>query len=131
MFGLFSKSKKPAGKKGNTTAKNKNAAKKPAATKPDTVKQAAVAEEPPQLRIPTNNTDALSEAQAKLDMAKARLDNANFNRGAAPTERKKLIEQALAVHKIQAKLLDDLDEDTKLKLRTLAMEKMFLNKPDN
>ena len=46
-----------------------------------------------------------------------------------PQNREDLIKQALAVHKVQSKLLDNLDEDTRRRLRKLAMEAMAI-KPD-
>ncbi len=129
MFGLFSKSKKPSGKK-KPAAKKQKVQKKSAIEESEPLERGVLADRPARRPRAPVKADGLTEAQSKLDQAKARLADGDFKSGAAPADRKKLIEQALAVHKVQAKLLDDLDEDTKHKLRTLAMEKMFPNKPD-
>jgi hypothetical protein len=47
----------------------------------------------------------------------------------ARNKRQALINRALKVHKEQAKLLDNLGEDTKDRLRDIAIEKIFKIKP--
>lgn len=123
MFGLFSKSKKPAGKKKSSAGKKKAGKKSSAAPS----NRDSTTEKRQQIQV---GADGLTEAQSKLDQASARLANGEFKPGGATADRKKLIEQALAVHKVQSKLLDELDDNTKQKLRTLAMEKMFAGKLD-
>ena len=46
----------------------------------------------------------------------------------APADKQKLINQAIAIQKTQTKLLDGLDDDTRRRLKTLALEFMVLNK---
>ena len=102
MFNLFSKSKK----KSNGKAAPKKAAKK---KKPNV--------------LPPDQT--IHQASEKLEAARRRLDDgetAGVN--LSPRERQKLIERALAVHQVKSRLLDDLDDDTRHKLKTLAMERM-------
>ena len=45
-----------------------------------------------------------------------------------PADKRKLINQALAIQKTQSKLLDGLDDDTRRRLKTLAIEFMVFNK---
>ena len=51
-------------------------------------------------------------------------------RRGASGERERVIEQALMVQKKQSRLLDDLDDGVKERLRTMAMKKFFDEKPD-
>ncbi len=76
-------------------------------------------------QAPPSSPASIASAQEKLDQAKANLEAGNFKKGLAPGDREALIQQALAVHKIQSKLIDDLGEDTKERLRSIAMEKVF------
>ena len=67
------------------------------------------------------------DAGKSLEAAKAALqsdDAANLT----PADRKKLIAQALAVHSVQSRLLDDLDPETKQRLRALAMQNLILDR---
>ena len=45
-----------------------------------------------------------------------------------PADKQKLINQAIAIQKTQSKLLDGLDDDTRRRLKTLAIEFMVFNK---
>jgi len=115
MFNLFSKSKK---KKANGSAPKKANGK---ATAKKKVKKKQAAPMPPDQTV--------QQAAEKLEAARRRLDDGEATGGnLPPRERQKLIEQALAVHKVQSKLLDDLDDDTRHRLKTLAMEKMVFKK---
>ena len=129
MFGIFSKSKKASSKK----KRKKGSAKaiKPAEALPD--ENIEVPEIPieQELSPPPLAPGSIASAQEKLDQAKANLEAGNLKKKLAPGDRQALIEQALAVHKVQSKLLDDLDPDIKQRLRTLAMEKVFKITPKN
>jgi hypothetical protein len=129
MFGIFSKSKKASSKKKKKKGSAK--AKKPAEALLD--ENIEVPEIPfeQELSPPPSAPDSIASAQEKLDQAKANLEAGNFKNKLAPGDRQALIEQALAVHKVQSKLLDDLDPDIKQRLRTLAMEKVFKITPKN
>ena len=68
-------------------------------------------------------------ATEKLAATLRRLDDKTPKQTKIPSKgRKKLIEQAIAVHKDQSNLLNALDGDTRLRLRTLAMELMIFKK---
>ena len=45
-----------------------------------------------------------------------------------PADKQKLINEAIAVQKAQSKLLDGLDENTRQRLKALALELMVFNK---
>ena len=45
-----------------------------------------------------------------------------------PVDKQKLINKAIAIQKTQSKLLDNLDDDTRRRLKTLAIEFMVFNK---
>ena len=45
-----------------------------------------------------------------------------------PPNKRKLINQAIAIQKSQSKLLDGLDDDTRRRLKALALEFMVFNK---
>jgi len=68
------------------------------------------------------------DAGQRLDEAKAALESGSKKGNIPSGNRKKLIEQAMAVHTVQSKLLDDLDEETKTRLRQLAMQKLILQR---
>jgi hypothetical protein len=127
MFGIFSKSKKASSKKKKKKGSAK--AKKPAEALLD--ENIEVPEIPIEQELSPPPPDSIASAQEKLDQAKANLEAGNFKKKMAPGDRQALIEQALAVHKVQSKLLDDLDPDIKQRLRTLAMEKVFKITPKN
>jgi len=66
-------------------------------------------------------------AGASLDAAKEALQK-NAPRTNNPAMRKKAIAQAMAVHSTQSKLLDDLDPETRRRLRALAMQKLIVER---
>ena len=132
MFNLFSKSKKKANAAGMAKARKKSADKKTASKKANKKKQknpgpsSEVSSEQPTV----TPDQTLNQAAEKLEAARRQLDNgANADDKPPPQDREDLIKQALAVHKVQSKLLDNLDEDTRRRLKTLAMEAMAI-KPD-
>jgi hypothetical protein len=113
MFNLFSKSKKQ--NKGKKTAGKKDVKKKRPA------KKAAKKDLSPD--------QSMLKAAERLDQAREKLDVAtDGGKKSGPASRQQLIAEAMAVHKVQSRLLDDLDEETRTKLRALAIEKMFLSK---
>ncbi|MFP6735614.1 MAG: hypothetical protein VB959_17490 [Rhodospirillales bacterium] len=67
------------------------------------------------------------DAGKSLEAAKAALQSDEPG-NLTPNGRKKLIAQAMAVHKVQSRLLDDLDPETKQRLRALAMQKLILER---
>ena len=67
------------------------------------------------------------DAGKSLEAAKAALQSDEPG-NLTPDGRKKLIAQAMAVHKVQSRLLDDLDPETKQRLRALAMQKLILER---
>ena len=132
MFNLFSKSKKKTKTAGtvkarktsfdkNITSKKTNKKKE---TNPGPSSKASS-------RQPTVTPDqALDQAAERLGAARRQLDNsATADDNLTQQDREDLIKQALAVHKAQSKLLDNLDEDTRRRLKSLAMEAMAI-KPD-
>ena len=129
MFGIFSKSKKASSKK---VKKKKNSkVNEPVQALPEKNLEPPETSNRQELSSPPASPDSITSAQEKLDQAKANLEAGNFKNKLAPGDRQALIEQALAVHKVQSKLLDNLDPDTKQRLRTLAMEKVFKITPNN
>lgn len=124
MFGIFSKSKKSSSKKKKNSAKAK---------KSSGVKKAERVTAPPvaPLEEQPSSPTSIASAQEKLTQAKARLESGEFKRKLGPSDRQALIQQAMAVHKVQSKLIDDLGDETKQRLRSLAMEKVFKIKTDD
>lgn len=121
MFGFFFKKKPPAKKKKSEAAKpsDKAAAKGAAAKAAPADPKVAVAPKPAaKPEPPVSASDSLERAKAKLA------------KKAVPGSREALIEQALAVHKQQAKKLDNLPEDTRMRLRAMAL-KAFVLPGDN
>ena len=45
-----------------------------------------------------------------------------------PADKQKLISRAIAIQRAQSKLLDELDDDTRQRLRALALELMVFKK---
>jgi len=76
---------------------------------------------------PTPNRNKKVDAVASLNAAKEALQR-NAPSGDNPARRKKVIAQAMAVHSTQSKLLDDLDPETKRRLRALAMQKLIVER---
>jgi len=145
MFNLFSKGKGKKAADAKKRGKSKPAkGKKAAAKKASSNKKAKQSDENPFDRLKQNPvpapaqsreflsdlppTEAEPDAFARLDAAKSALD-AGTKVGKLPAGgRQKLIQQALAVHNVQSKLLDDLDEGTKQKLRELALQKLVMER---
>ena len=84
----------------------------------------------------TSSQKSKVSADQSMNLAAEKLESTirNLNaRGTAnyqptPADKQKLINQALAIQKTQSKLLDGLDEDTRRRLKTLAIEFMVFNK---
>ena len=128
MFNLFSKSKKKAKAAGATEARKNSANKKPASKKAN--KKGQKNSGPRFEQPPVTPDQTLHQAAEKLEAARRQLDNgATADGKSPPQDREDLIKQAIAVHKVQSRLLDSLDEDTRRRLKTLAMEAMAI-KPD-
>ena len=84
----------------------------------------------------TSSQKSKLSADQSMNLAAEKLESTirNLNaRGTAnyqptPADKRKLINQALAIQKTQSKLLDGLDDDTRRRLKTLAIEFMVFNK---
>ena len=125
MFNLFSKSKKKTKAAGTSKVRKKSADKKTTPKKANKKKQKNPGPSPETSSGQPNGTpdQTLDQAAEKLEAARRLLDNdATAEDNSAQQSREDLIKQALAVHKVQSKLLDNLDEDTRRRLKTLAME---------
>ena len=139
MFNIFSKKKaeKPKAKKskGAKSAKGKGAKGKggkakaslePAPDAPATPKSREILlDEIP--AAPKRKRAKPVDASQSLDAAKEALQSDEPGRK-TPASRKKAIAQAMAVHSAQSRLLDDLDPELKQRLRTLAMQKLILER---
>ena len=85
---------------------------------------------------PTSSQKSKISADQSMNLAAEKLESTirNLNaRGTAnyqptPADKQKLINQAIATQKTQSKLLDGLDDDTRRRLKTLAIEFMVFNK---
>ncbi|MDP6427432.1 MAG: hypothetical protein QGH73_17985 [Rhodospirillales bacterium] len=148
MFDIFSKKKGDKAKKGKAQSKAKSKAKaqkakaggaKKRSAKNKAARQSAAAEsgssqaspDSPPRGIILDDIPAAPKPRAKpldagerLEQAKAALQSDQMTGKLMPADRRKLIEQALAVHNVQSRLLDDLDDDTKQRLCALAMQKL-------
>ena len=125
MFGIFSK-KKPAridAAKSAKAAAEKPAAKKAAAAPLQPPAKAKVAAPKVAPNVSTRPEPPVS-AGSNLDRAKSALD-----KRAVPADRQKLIQQALAVHQAQSKKLDQLPDETRQKLRAMALKAFVLGGP--
>ena len=149
MFNFFSKSKKSKAKR-KSGRKSSNKSVKKSGTK--TAKSTAVRTKsatPKSGALPASSDPATRLAQlivaneidgdinapapepapvnaaAKLDAAKAALDSGKSKSKLAPSDRQKLIRQALAIQQVQSKLLDDIDDETRRKLQGLAVDTLF------
>jgi hypothetical protein len=143
MFDFFKKKKKEAkpaaksagsgkataavkgDKKAAAKAEQPRAAEKKAELPPTSLKAALAAMED---TIPGATEDKPApkvSAGANLDKAKEAL----AKKASAPMDREALIKQALAIQQTQAKMLDKLPEETRHKLRTLALKTFVLDKP--
>lgn len=84
----------------------------------------------------TSSQKSEISADQSMNLAAEKLESTirNLNaRGTAnyqptPADKRKLINKALAIQKTQSKLLDGLDDDTRRRLKTLAIELMVFNK---
>ena len=129
MFNLFSKSEKKTKAAGTAKAREKSADKEPTPQKANKKKQKKPGPSSETSSGQTNVTpdQTLDQAAEKLEAARRQLDNgAIADDTPAQQNREDLIKQALAVHKVQSKLLDNLDKDTRRRLKTLAMEAMAI-----
>ena len=127
MFNLFSKSKKKAKVAGTAKARKKSADKKTTPKKANKKKRknAVLFAEAHSGQSNVTPDQTLDQAAEKLEAARRQLDNAAIaDDPHTAQDREDLIKQALAVHKVQSKLLDNLDEVTRRRLKTLAMEAM-------
>ena len=52
----------------------------------------------------------------------------NINKHQTPTDKQKLIKRAIAIQRQQSKVLDGLDNDTRRRLKALALELMVFKK---
>ena len=132
MFNLFSKSKSKAKAAGRAKARKKSADKKTTPKNANKKKQKNPGPSPEaSSRQPTVTPDqTLDQAAERLEAARRQLDNGTTADETLPSpDREGLIKQALAIHKVQSKLLDKLDEDTRHRLKTLARKAMAI-KPD-
>ena len=113
MFKFFNKTKKAAksktkDKKADASSKKSSTSSKKSKFSPD---------------------QSMNLAAEKLE-ATIRNLNARGTANYQPTsvDKQKLINQAIAIQKTQSKLLDGLDDDTRRRLKTLAIEFMVFNK---
>ena len=127
MFNLFSKSKKPKSGKKKKTGKKKSVAAESAPQSRITteIRPENLPEPDPSPPSVPDSTSVPISASDKLEQAKSALASGKFKGKLAPKDRKQLIEQALAIRQVQSKLLEDLDEDTRQRLRKLAVDKLF------
>ena len=120
MFNLFSKSKKKTKAAGTAEARKKSANKKKQ-------KNPGPPSEAYSCQPNVTPDQTLNQAAEKLEAMRRQFDNGTTaDDTPAQQNREDLIKQALAVHKVQSKLLDNLDEDTRRRLKTLAMEAMAI-----
>ena len=129
MFNLFSKSKKKTKAVGAAKAHEKSVDKKTTSkiTKKEKQRDSGATSKTSSGRSPVTPDQKLHQAAEKLEAAQRKIDSdaaADYKR--PPQNREDLIKHALEVHKIQSKLLDNLDEDTRRRLRKLAMEAMAI-----
>jgi hypothetical protein len=148
MFSFFRRKKKDASE---SASKHKKPVApkdlKPArAASPTTAKAASLKDTKPKAQPPTSLKAALAameeaipgsveeekpapkiSAGADLDKAKKAL----AKKASRPMDRQALIEQALAIQKAQSKMLDNLPQETRDRLRSLALKAFVLEKPDD
>ena len=88
---------------------------------------------------PRNKSKANKTPDQKLNLAAEKLESTlrNLNAGktmstnVVPADKQKLISRAIAIQRAQSKLLDELDDDTRQRLRALALELMVFKKGKN
>ena len=113
MFNIFKKTKK--------TAKSKTKIKKAVAS----LKKSSTSSQKSQKSPDQNMNLAAEKLESTIRNLNAR-GTANYQ--PTPADKQKLINQAIAIQKTQSKLLDGLDDDTRRRLKTLAIELMVFNK---
>ena len=113
MFNFFNKTKK--------TAKSKKKNKKADAS----LKKSSTSGQKSKVSPDQNMNLAAEKLESTIRNLNAR---GTANDKPTPADKQKLINQAIAIQKTQTKLLDGLDDDTRRRLKTLALEFMVLNK---
>ena len=113
MFNFFNKTKK--------AAKSKTRIKKAVAS----LKKSSTSGQKSKVSPDQNMNLASEKLESTIRNLNAR-GKANYQR--IPADKQKLINQAIAIQKTQSKLLDGLDDDTRRRLKTLAIEFMVFNK---
>ena len=113
MFNFFNKTKKAAKSK----TKNKKA--------DASLKKSSTSSQKSKFSADQNMNLAAEKLESTIRNLNAR-GKANYQ--PIPADKQKLINQAIAIQKTQSKLLDGLDDDTRRRLKTLAIEFMGLNK---
>ena len=113
MFNFFNKTKKAA--KSKTKNKKADASLKKSSTSGQKSK--------------VSPDQSMNLAAEKLESTIRNLNaRGTANYQPTPADKQKLINQAIATQKTQSKLLDGLDDDTRRRLKTLAIEFMVFNK---
>ena len=113
MFNFFNKTKKTAksktkNKKADTSLKKSSTSGQKSKVSPD---------------------QSMNLAAEKLESTIRNLNaRGTANYQPTPADKRKLINKALAIQKTQSKLLDGLDDDTRRRLKTLAIEFMVFKK---
>ena len=113
MFNFFNKTKK--------TAKSKTKKKKADAS----LKKSSTSSQKSKISADQSMNLAAEKLESTIRNLNAR-GTANYQ--PTPADKRKLINKALAIQKTQSKLLDGLDDDTRRRLKTLAIEFMVFNK---
>ena len=113
MFKFFNKTKKAAKSK----TKNKKA--------DASLKKSSTSSQKSKISADQSMNFAAEKLESTIRSLNAR-DTAKYQ--PTPADKRKLINQALAIQKTQSKLLDGLDDDTRRRLKTLAIEFMVFNK---
>ena len=113
MFNFFNKTKK--------TAKSKTKNKKADAS----LKKSSTSGQKSKVSPDQSMNLAAEKLESTIRNLNAR-GTANYQ--PTPADKQKLINQAIAIQKTQSKLLDGLDDDTRRRLKTLAIEFMVFNK---
>ena len=113
MFNIFKKTKKAAKSK----TKNKKADAR--------LKKGSTYSQKSKFSPDQSMNLAAEKLESTIRNLNAR-DKANYQ--PIPADKQKLINKAIAIQKTQSKLLDGLDDDTRRRLKTLAIEFMVFNK---
>jgi hypothetical protein len=122
MFSIFSKSRKSSSIIKKKVANNQKPSKVPQVIQ----NVSGIERQQDDLTAPLSIlSGAIALDQNKLEKTDKNLKPEVLKNQLSANARQTLIEQALAIHKVQSKLLDDLDPEMKRRLRLLAMEKIF------